>query len=954
MVRGRQDVSHEGFCSIFLDDLRLCLRAAMDVPIGSRAACASFLFWGVGRPGLLSDGPSAYGFTLLLMTTSSAMPASGKPDVVPGRWGSAVGRGVDVGIYPLRESLLATLCIALVACAGGFLVYNRAYAAQLSEMQGDLRRMAQMAASQVDVAGHQQLTSRDQMGSELHQRVLSPLVRMHKAVPEIAYLYTVVRRDGKVHFVLDTSTNAAEIKPIRPVKPSAIMDVYEDADPQMLHALATGEATATDRLYSDEFGVFMSGYAPLRTADGKLVGIVGIDLDQARFYGRMAELRQALFATAVSFSLVALVIGASIFRFRRSALRNELQKRNAENLLLTAEGQLRDFFAHCPAAVAMFDREMRYIRTSRRWMEDYKLGDRNIIGLSHYEVFPNIPQEWKEIHQRTLRGGVENCEQARFERVDGSVQWLRWDLRPWRDSKGEIGGISMFTEDITRRIEAARELLRAKEAAESADRAKSEFLAVMSHEIRTPMNGVIGFTNLLLDTELTAEQREHLTTIRTCGDSLLGIINDILDFSKIESGTLELHPQLFSLADLVRAVSNIFGPQAAEKRLTLETRTAADAPQVVFGDDQRLRQIITNLLGNAIKFTEKGGIELSVEVVDHVRLPLPDAPAHTSASPPVAEDAMCASAVPSPESAAVLTQAMEDGCDTLYTLRFAVRDTGVGVDDETAARLFRPFVQADSSTTRRYGGTGLGLAICKRLVEVMGGDITLESERGKGSTFAFTVRLPAQAPTIEDAEVAAVVHEHEHTTAAASESFPGRIAQEPASARHAEPAKWSDRTAAAGAPAQHPHLPGSVPAHPDDIVPMPPYPISILVAEDNKINQKVAGLMLRGMGYHPVFVDDGQGALDTQETVPYDLIFMDVQMPNVDGLEATRRLRTQFGVEAPPYIVALTADAMSRDRERCYEAGMDDYLSKPLRRSELQNAIKRAAVALGKSGAMHA
>ncbi|HSI86641.1 MAG: response regulator [Candidatus Methylacidiphilales bacterium] len=783
-----------------------------------------------------------------------------------------------IPIYPLREALLSTFCMLVVAWVGVGVVYNYAYDAQISTVQGDLRRLASVAAVQVDGDLHKQLISPDQMGSELHQRTLQPLIRMHQAVPEIAYLYTVILRGDEVRFILDTTTGGSQLHLTRPVQPSSIMDPYKDADPAMLESLRSGKVMATGGLIPDQFGTFMSGYAPVRTAAGERVAIVGVDLDLAAFHERIAVMRRALLASAVALSLVAATIGASIYRFRMAALRNEQRKQKAETLLQNAEHQLSDFFEHCPAAVALFDCDMRYIRTSRKWLEDYHLTGQPILGRTHYEVFPDLPEEWKKIHQRCMKGAVDKEDEIRFERADGTVQWLRWEVRPWHNSAGEIGGISMFTDDITRRMESAQELRRAKDAAESADRAKSEFLAVMSHEIRTPMNGVIGFTNLLLDTELDPEQREHLQTIRTCGDTLLSIINDILDFSKIESGKLDLHMQLFPLKDLMQAAANMFSSQALAKKLALNIHIPPGAPPLVCGDDQRLRQVMTNLLSNAVKFTEKGSIDISVEVLGQ-------------------EDFPGKSEAAAAESAPGGKWENADGCEAVYTLRFAVRDTGLGVDEETAKRLFRPFVQADSSTTRRYGGTGLGLAICKRLVEIMGGTIALDSVRGKGSLFSFTLALPG--------------HNAEPDSMCYEARLAGPVADE-------KPA------------------------------PSVTLPLTILVAEDNKINQKVANLMLRSMGYEAVFADDGVAVISQYEKKPVDIIFMDVQMPNLDGLETTVKLREKYGPGNVPYIVALTADAMARDRQRCFEAGMNDYLSKPLRRSDLHEAIRRAGVTLGK------
>jgi len=408
---------------------------------------------------------------------------------------------------------------------------------------------------------------------------------------------------------------------------------------------------------------------------------------------------------------------------------------------------------------------------------------------------------------------------------------------------GGIGGIVTTYTDISELKRTEEKLTQAKQAAEQAMRARSQFLANMSHEIRTPMNGVLGMASVLADTPLNAEQQEYLQTIRDSGDSLLKIVNDILDFSKIEAGKVEIEQTEFDLRSRVASILQLFAASARGKNLSLVSTCADDVPERVIGDPVRISQTLSNLVGNAIKFTENGSIDVHVSVQSQAGDPM--------------------------------------------MLRIDVRDTGIGISNAAIERIFDPFSQEDASTTRRFGGSGLGLTISRQLVGLMGGELFVESVQGSGSCFSFTVKV-SRASRAEATLVAA-----------------------PVVASPAAHAADNNR-------------------------------LTVLLAEDNHINQIVAVAMLRKLGCEVTVAKDGQEAVDKAKDRHFDLILMDCHMPTLDGFAATADIRELERLGQPRHtIIAQTANAMAGDRENCLAAGMDDYLSKPISASALAQIIRR-------------
>ena len=521
-------------------------------------------------------------------------------------------------------------------------------------------------------------------------------------------------------------------------------------------------------------------------------------------------------------------------------------KKVMEELRVRAD-ELNTLLNTIPAFVFFKDREYKYVIVNKSFVDFINLPQNEIIGktlkdlsLSHKHFY-----NYSSYEESVLTEGIPQYNISEKIEKDGRLIWLNTNLAPVKDSKNQIIGLIGVSWDITATKKYEDQLKRAKILAEEGTKAKSRFLANMSHEIRTPLNGIIGMSQILKGTKLTKKQQEFVDIIISSGDNLLVLINDILDFSKIEAGKISFINKDFELAKPFREIKNILSLKAEEKGLLISCHIDDDVPKYVNGDEYRLKQIILNLVNNAVKFTDEGYVKINVNL---------------------------------------LKQETEH-----YTIKVSVKDTGIGIPKEKEKKLFQTFSQLDASSTKQYSGTGLGLAISKRLVEMMDGEIGMVSDQGKGSLFWFTAKFKkGKQPKNENKPDI-------------KEQVPDFKAQN----------------------------------------------ATILMVEDNAINQKITSFSLQKAGLTVTLANNGKEAAELFRKKSFDIILMDIQMPVMDGYDATREIRkiemTQKNNIHTP-IIALTANAMRGDAEKCIAAGMDGYISKPFKPEDLFKALANLLV----------
>jgi two-component system sensor histidine kinase/response regulator len=660
--------------------------------------------------------------------------------------------------------------------------------------------------------------------------------------------------------------------------------------------------------------------------------------------------------------------------------------RRSQEALACEQNLLRALVDSLPDYIYAKDLESRFLLINRTLAGIYHVSSpADALGKTDRDFYPEeMALQFRADELRVLQTGepLVGREEMALD-ADGKPVWILTTKAPFRDAAGKVIGLVGMGRNIT-------DLRKAREAAEAATRAKSEFLANMSHEIRTPMNGVIGMTGLLLDTGLTPEQREYTETVRCSAEGLLTVINDILDFSKIEAGKLQIESHAFDLRLAIEEVNEMLARQAEERQIELVLEYH-DAARHFIGDAGRIRQVVTNLVGNAVKFTHRGYVLISVECE--------------------------------------LEEAQQ------ARMRISVKDTGIGIAPDKIAGLFEKFTQADASTTRRYGGTGLGLTICKQLVELMGGSIGAESRLDQGSTFWFTLPLeldanhrtahvPAadlrglrvlvvddnevnrrvlqkqivnwgmfsedcasaesalralraayrcgrpyhfalldhQMPDIDGVGLAQIIKsnpdlhdiilvmltsvgqssELRHTQAAGFDSWlvkPVRQAQ----LQNALCTAWA-KSVAKGQPVGASYQDSAAQGRPTLAGRCRGWPVKVLVVEDNVVSQRVAVRMVEKLGLRADVAANGREAVEMTELLPYDLVFMDCQMPEMDGYTATEQIRRRENRGRRTAIIAMTAEAMDGCRERCLAVGMDDYIVKPVRLEDIFEALQKWAL----------
>ncbi len=855
----------------------------------------------------------------------------------------------------LQRQLALILTVAVIFLAGtgaGFWRYGRAREAMRSALIIKVRR----SAAAFEASEMRQLSA-DPAGTNalVHAEVKARLLRLHDVEPGVrrVYIFRILPAAGQVQLLADSS----------PIDAGGVLRFANDADAPELPASASdleNVLAETAPPVADRFGMWITAYAVIGTPKrGEPRDVLGLDVSAESW-------RRSLWSDSLGTAIyVWMILVLPLVTFVNS--RRQTQQRDALRNLTEAMEQ-----SHSAVIIVDLDGRIEYANAG--FCQQVGFTRRELIGRPWSEFQgPDVPAELMRELIDTLRSGHPWSGEWSMQRKDASLFPVRGGFTPVKDRVGDTRSYVAVFEDLTEFRATETVLREAKERAEAGDRAKGQFLATMSHEVRTPLNGIVGFSSLLLDTALTPEQQEYVETIRTSSETLIQLTGDILDYARIESGRLKLDPQPCDPRECIENALDLVAAPATNKAIELLHWVDDSVPSAIVADLSRLRQVIVNLVNNAVKFSAEGEVEVAARALS---VDAPDA-----------------------------------GPTPMCVLEFTVRDTGIGIAPEHHAKIFRPFSQADDSTTRRYGGTGLGLAICKNIVELMEGRISFASEPGRGSIFTFTIRvpvhhagIPARPPpplTGRTLAVAATAPglRRELTRlgarlgAATIEVDPAALAITPGWDVAIMDVTGSAALAIAGARAPQPALPpekmiGLVPVvlpgelraelrrhfrlvlnkplHHDMLLSMlaspstglalsPPAPaatrpsltadtynLRVLIVEDNAVNQRLIQKVVANLGCEYTTAANGRLALESLARATPDIVLMDLHMPELDGLSATVKIRAgEAGAAARDvWIIALTADAREEQRDRTIAAGANDYLTKPIRLPELTAAFR--------------
>jgi signal transduction histidine kinase/ActR/RegA family two-component response regulator len=623
---------------------------------------------------------------------------------------------------PLRSAWLVGLAIFVVASTGLLVSYRVSHNLLLNSVKTRLKDLVTVVAAEIDPGLHATISSSAQVGSLEYRQATEPLLQLRNTVSDIHFAYTLRQGERGLYYVLDSTSFLR--RPRHQSDVVVVGQLYSDAPPAAQAAATTGRTTVSASPTTDQWGTFLSSFAPIKDGDGNTIGVVGIDFSLATINRKLEPLRLTLGLLLVGSALLSSLVGVMVWRSEKS--RNKAIKK-----ILEARNRARD--------------------ADTKWHE--------------------------------------------------------------------------------------------------ASHAKESFLTMMNHEMRTPLNGILGLTNILLNTKLTTEQHTCLQTVKNSGEALLGQLNSLLDFAAIEASAVVVDVSPVAIKALLDEVLALFAESANAKGLDAAIQMAPGIPAVVLTDPSHLRQILEQLMGNAVKFSSGGTIELAVSC----QAPLSDG---------------------------------------TLPMVFQVHNAGGGLSNQASQRLFQPFYQEDPSNTQSQGGLGLGLAICRGLVTAMGGTIDVDSDTRRGTTVLVTIPvIPTKEPAIAAAELPEGPQPISHSFAA-------------------------------------------------------DHPLRILLVDDNPVNIRVCELMLGRLGYTVTIACDGQEAIDQQQVLDPDLILMDVRMPKLDGLEATRRIRGMAGNANRPWIAAVTANSRESDRAEALNSGMNDFISKPIRAERLRSVLRRAHEAI--------